>query len=52
MSTTKTTSDYLKMSSGEKKKLVKVVLRKANQDQLDLVKRYDEAVKNKEITPV
>ena len=48
----KTTSDYLKMKSSEKKRFIKAVLKGANKDQQALVERYEQAVANKEIAPV
>lgn len=52
MSPIKTTSDYIGMSSKDKKKLVKVVIRSANNDQKELIRRYESAVQAKEIKPV
>lgn len=52
MSPIKTTSDYIGMSAKDKKKLVKVVVRNANNDQKKLIKRYESAVQAKEIKPV
>mgnify|MGYP001571838867 CR=1 FL=1 len=47
-----TANEYVNMSSADKKRMVKHVLRKANEDQLALIKRYDKAVAENKIQPI
>jgi len=52
MNSVKTTSDYIKMLSKDKKKFTKMVIRGANEDQRVLVENYESAVKERKIEPV
>lgn len=48
----KTAKDYMDMPADKKKRLIKEVVKKANQDQANLVKRYEKAVAQGKIQPV
>lgn len=52
MNTIHTANDYLKMKSSEKKRLVKQVLKRANEDQQAVIERYERAVAEKQISPI
>lgn len=47
-----TANEYINMSSADKKRMVKHVLKKANEDQLALINKYDKAVAEKKILPI
>ncbi len=48
----KTVSDFLNMPAGDKKKLMKKIIKEASEDQREVERQYEEGVKQGKFLPI